>query len=101
LNTQAEVGQILDRIKTHFLISTDKELREVWNIGRSTLDGWKKNGIPPKAIMKLAREYQLNPEWITTGEGEVKQYVTPLPDPKFITKEIYKVNVFIFIEYFK
>ena len=84
------VKEVLDRLKNHLLLGTDKELREYWGITRSRMDYWKKQGeIAKSPLMDLARKEGLNFNWIVKGEGP-KYKISQTPEPQLLNKELSK-----------
>lgn len=61
---------VMDRIALALGTRTRIELCEKTKIPLGTYDTWRwKNYIPKMAIIKIAHDHRLNPNWIITGEG--------------------------------
>jgi phage repressor protein C with HTH and peptisase S24 domain len=53
-------------------ITSQTELASVLNINRSAItQARKKDSIPDKWILQLYRSFDLNPDWIETGNGQI------------------------------
>ena len=67
----SDFEKTLKRLKDHFVVGTDKELREKISLTRSALDWYKKKGgFSEKKEYEICRENGLNREWLVTGKGE-------------------------------
>jgi len=62
---------IINRLKEHFMVATDKDLREEIEVKRPTFDLWKKNNeIPDRAVKRICKKHGFNLKWFNTGAGE-------------------------------
>lgn len=70
------IESILERIRKHFGVFTDKELCEKWGIPYGTLDTWKnRDNIPTKRLDLLSKNEGISLEYILTGkEPEVNEH---------------------------
>ncbi len=67
-----KVDMLLERIMGATAISSQSELARELGINRSGIThARKKNHIPDNWIIKLYRQFKMNPEWIETGQGAV------------------------------
>jgi hypothetical protein len=68
------MNAILERLKAHFGVSTDKQLAPKLGVGETTVPQWRKRGfIPEKKLYEIANKQNLSFEWLVDGMG-VKQF---------------------------
>jgi len=71
-----ETKQILNRLMTVFNVDTDSSLSAIIKIPARTISTWRtRNSTPYELCLSVAKEKNLNLNWLLTGEGEM--YKTP------------------------
>lgn len=74
--TPTKFEQFLERVFAATGIASQRELASALSINRSAItQARKKNAIPDRWILRLYRQFSLNPDWIETGKGET--FLTP------------------------
>lgn len=46
----------------------------------ATITNWKTRGVSKAGALKVAEKFQINPVWLRTGEGHMRQAVTTIPN---------------------
>lgn len=72
---------ILNRLKKHLKIGTDKEFAEFLEIKPTTLSMWHKRNTMDIELIFTKCDF-LNAEWLLTGEGEMLKENTKPPEKK-------------------
>lgn len=68
--TVSAFDESLRRIMDHTGTRTQVELASILGIKQSSIsDAKKRQSVPAEWLLKLYRSHNLNPDWITTGEG--------------------------------
>ena len=63
-------NSFLERLSAEGLVTSQKELASILEIDSSAISKAKKrNSVPRSWFMKLAKQFNLNPEWMETGTG--------------------------------
>ncbi len=69
--TETAFDLFFERIKAQTPINTQIELARILKVNRSAVTQAKHRGMVPTSwVFKLARMYQLDPEWLELGAGE-------------------------------
>lgn len=64
-------NSFLERLLAEGLVTSQKELASILEIDSSAISKAKKrNSVPRSWFMKLAKQFNLNPEWMETGTGK-------------------------------
>ncbi len=64
-------NSFLERLLAEGLITSQKKLASILEIDSSAISKAKKrNSVPRSWFMKLAKQFNLNPEWMETGTGK-------------------------------
>lgn len=67
---RANFDAAMERIQIVTGCRTQVQLAEVLDVRQSSIsDAKRRASIPSDWLLKLMRQYQLNPDWILTGEG--------------------------------
>lgn len=71
------VRLIIEQLKIGLKVKTDKELCEKIEMPPQTLSGWKtRNTFPLEVAVDLSQKYDLDLNWLVTGESKEKQLDT-------------------------
>lgn len=72
-----EAKQILNRLMVVFNVSTDSALSVLINTPARTISTWRTRNTPPYDLcISVAKEKNLNLNWLLTGEGEIYKVPT-------------------------
>lgn len=73
-------NDFFERLSKTLRIQTQQELASLLGVNRSAITQAKKrNAVPERWILKIARDYGLQPQWLSTGAGA--ETSAPLQEP--------------------
>lgn len=87
-----ETNQVINRLMAIFNVDKDAALSPLIGVAKQSISTWRqRNSTPFELCVKIAKEKNINLNWLLTGEGEMylKNYTHSIQE----TPPAYSVNV--------